>query len=325
MNGRTRQEAFKKFFGTMLATYVLGGYVALPMFSTLMGFIGAAFNALRDDDDQIPDWELYVREVLIPDMFDQVTIDGKPLSQYLDPELVKTGPLNYFTGADFSGRTQLNNLWLRDTKVHATFREDVMAFALEKAGPAANMLVAYGEGFEALFAGDYGKAVKKFAPAGFRNFSAAYELYKEGAKDNKGNQLLSKDAFGTGALIFQAVGFRPDLLANIQYVNFTVMGIKQKIANERQQILNKLDRADRESDTAAYIKAYKEMEKFNDKHPELEVQISLESLTESLEARQKQRAETWRGARLDAAGTYDKYLSASRRKAAEAEAKGRKE
>ena len=325
MNGRTRQEAFKKFFGTMLATYVLGGYVALPMFSTLMGFIGAAFNALRDDDDQIPDWELYVREVLIPDMFDQVTIDGKPLSQYLDPELVKTGPLNYFTGADFSGRTQLNNLWLRDTKVHATFREDAMAFALEKAGPAANMLVAYGEGFEALFAGDYGKAMKKFAPAGFRNFSAAYELYKEGAKDNKGNQLLSKDAFGTGALIFQAVGFRSDVLANTQYVNFTVMGIKQKIANERQQILDKLDRADRESDTAAYIKAYKEMEKFNDKHPELEVQISLESLTESLEARRKQRAETWRGARLDAAGTYDKYLSASRRKAAEAEAKGRKE
>jgi len=325
MNGRTRQEAFKKFFGTMLSTYVLGGYVALPMFSTLMGFIGAAFNALRDDDDQIPDWELYVREVLIPDMFDQVTIDGRPLSQYLDPELAKTGPLNYFTGADFSGRTQLNNLWLRDTKVHATFREDVMAFALEKAGPAANMLVAYGEGFEALFAGDYGKAVKKFAPAGFRNFSAAYELYKEGAKDNKGNQLLSKDAFGTGALIFQAVGFRSDLLANTQYVNFTVMGIKQKIANERQQILDKLDRADRESDTAAYSKAYKEMEKFNAKHPELEVQISLESLTESLEARRKQRAETWRGARLDAAGTYDKYLSASRRKAAEAEARGRKE
>jgi hypothetical protein len=295
------------------------------MFSTLMGFIGAAFNALRDDDDQIPDWELYVREVLIPDMFDQVTIDGKPLSQYLDPELAKTGPLNYFTGADFSGRTQLNNLWLRDTKVHATFREDAMAFALEKAGPAANMLVAYGEGFEALFAGDYGKAVKKFAPAGFRNFSAAYELYKEGAKDNKGNQLLSKDAFSTGALIFQAVGFRSDVLANTQYVNFTVMGIRQKVVNEREQLLDKLDRADREGDTAAYIKTYKEMEKFNGKHPEVEVQISLDNLTESLEARRKQRAETWRGARLDASGTYDKYLSASRRKAAEAEAKGRKE
>jgi len=324
MNGRTRQEAFKKFFGTMLSTYVLGGYVALPMFSTLMGFIGAAFNALRGDDDQIPDWELYVREVLIPDMFNQVTIDGKPLSQYLDPELAKTGPLNYFTGADFSGRTQLNNMWLRDTKVHATFREDAMAFALEKAGPAANMLVAYGEGFEALFAGDYGKAMKKFAPAGFRNFSTAYELYTQGAKDSKGNQLLSKDAFSTGALIFQAVGFRSDALANLQYVNFTVMGIKQKIANERQQILNKLDRADREGDTAAYSKAYKEMEKFNDKHYELEVQISPDSLAESLEARRKQRAETWRGARLEAAGTYDKYLSASRRKAAEAEAEGRK-
>jgi hypothetical protein len=323
MNGRTRQEAFKKFFGTMLSTYVLGGYVALPMFSTLMGFIGAAFNALKDDDDEIPDWELYVREVLIPDMFEQITIAGKPLSNYLDPELVKTGPLNYFTGADFSGRTQLNNLWLRDTKVHKTFREDAMAFALEKAGPAANMFVAYGEGFEALFAGDYGKAMKKFAPAGFRNFSTAYELYTQGAKDSGGNQLLSKDAFSTGALIFQAVGFRSDALANLQYVNFTVMGIKQKIENERQQILNKLDRADREGDTAAYSKAYKEMEKFNDKHPELEVQISLDTLTESLEARRKQRAETWRGSRLEAAGTYDKYLSASRRKASDVEAKGR--
>ena len=323
MNGRTRQEAFKKFFGTMLSTYILGGYVALPLFSTLMGFIGAAFNSLRGDDDQIPDWELYVREVLIPDMFEQVTIAGKPLSYYLDPELAKTGALNYFTGADFSSRTQLNNLWLRDTKVHKTFKEDAMAFALEKAGPAANMIVSYAEGFEALHNGDYSKATKKFAPAGFRNYITAHELYTQGAKDSGGNQLLSKDAFSTGALIFQAVGFRSDALANLQYVNFTVMGIKQKIANERQLILDKLDRADREGNTPAYSKAYKEMEKFNDKHPELEVQISPDALDASLEARRKQRAETWRGARLEAAGTYDKYLSASRRKAAEAEAKGR--
>ena len=43
---------------------------------------------------------------------------------------------------------------------------------------------------------------------------------------------------GTG----QAVGFRSDLLANTQYVTFEVIGLEQKILNERTQILNQLDR-----------------------------------------------------------------------------------
>jgi hypothetical protein len=211
---------------------------------------------------------------------------------------------------------------MRDGKETATLRESATAFALEHAGPSANMLLSMADGFDAASQGDYTKAAKKWAPAGFRNFITAHELATKGAQDNRGNEVLNKDAFGTGLLIAQAVGFRSDLLANTQYVNFTTTGIERKVLNQRNQILSKLDRADRNEDADAYEKYFEEMEKFNALHPEQ--RITLENLKDSLSTRRKQRAQSWHGLPIDKKQTYDEFTTPSRLAADKAEEEGRK-
>jgi hypothetical protein len=295
MNGRTRWEATKKFFGTMGHTFVLGGAVGLWGFSTVMGFLGAMWNALKDDEwseeAKNMSYELWWRTVWLKEQLGGTQIAGYDLA-----DVIERGPVNAITGVDISSRTSLNNMWLRDSKETATTRESALALAVEKAGPTANMVLSQLDAYDAFTQGDYKKGVLKAAPAGFRNWINAANYYKEGAKDNKGAEILSRDAFTTGELIFQAVGFRSDLLANTQYVTFKVIGLEQKILNERTKIMNQIDRAYRQEDFDAYTGYYDDMQKFNRKYPTYE--ITTDNLVDSLERKQEQRGKSFRGVTL---------------------------
>jgi hypothetical protein len=321
MNGRTRWEASKKFFGTMGHTFVLGGAVGLWGFSTVMGFLGAMWNALKDDEwpEEVKNmsYELWWRTVWLKEQLGGTKVAGYDLA-----DVIERGPVNAITGVDISSRTSLNNMWMRDSKETATARESALALAVEKAGPTANMILSQLDAYDAFMQGDYKKGVLKAAPAGFRNWINAANYYKEGAKDNKGAEILSRDAFTTGELIFQAVGFRSDLLANTQYVTFKVIGLQQKILNERTLIMNQLDRANRTNDNPAYRKYYENMEKFNTKYPSYE--ITDDNLTESLERKEEQRAQSWRGVvPTEKNVMFDKALTPSRKAATEREKEAR--
>jgi len=324
MDGRTRVEAVQKFFGTLGTTYILGGYVALPMFSTIMGLLGWAWEALKDkdwpEDLRSMSFEFWFRTVWMPKQLGETEIGGKKLS-----DILERGPVNALTGLDISGRTSLNNLWLRDTKEAKTIKEEVMNMMLEKSGAGVNMMVSMAEGLSALAHGDTAKGVKKLLPAGFRNFVTANEYWKEGAKDNKGTRILSKDAFTTGQIIGQAVGFRSDLLANTQYVNFKAIGIQQHILNERQALLNNLDREFRNKNMKKFGTYMKDMNEFNRKFPTY--QISGDNLSDALEGNAEKRAKALRGFELNEKNMplLGNALAPSRKAARTAEAKGRVE
>jgi len=294
------------------------------MFSTIMGLLGWAWEALKDkdwpEDLRSMSFEFWFRTVWMPKQLGETEIGGKKLS-----DILERGPVNALTGLDISGRTSLNNLWLRDTKEAKTIKEEVMNMMLEKSGAGVNMMVSIAEGLSALAHGDTAKGVKKLLPAGFRNFVTANEYWKEGAKDNKGTRILSKDAFTTGQIIGQAVGFRSDLLANTQYVNFKAIGIQQRILNERQALLNNLDREFRNKNMAKFGTYMKDMNEFNRKFPTY--QISGDNLSDALEGNAEKRAKALRGFELNEKNMplLGTALAPSRKAARTAEAKGRVE
>jgi len=291
-----KAEAAKIFWGTMATTWMLAGAAGLPMFSVVMGLLGMAWNAA--DDDEKPkdikdlDFEIWSRTIFLPEILGDVTIGGKKLSS-----IIERGLLNAFTGVDFASRTQLNDLWFRDIKETKTTRESLEAWAIEKAGPAVNMVLNWADAYEAFRNGDYQKGVEKLSPALIRNFILTHKYATEGAKNNKGAQIMSKDAFTTGELIGQAIGFRSDLLANTQNVTFKLIGIQQRIENERQKLFDNIDREYRTRDFKAYNQLItKDLVAFNKKYPSF--RIDVEQLQDSLERRAKDRGESWRGLRL---------------------------
>jgi signal peptidase I len=323
MDGHTRGEAAIKFFGTMGTTFMLAGAVGLPMFSTIMGLLGVLWREL-DDDDMLPmdmkhlSPELWFRTVFLPNQLGDVTIGGKKLSA-----IMERGPINALTGLDIGGRTGLDNMWIRDTKEHKNVREEIMAIAVEKAGPGVNMILSLADAYEAFANGDYRKGVEKMLPAGFRNFVLAHKYATEGAKDVKGAQLMSKDSFRTGELIGQSIGFRSDLLANTQYVNFKVQGLEQHIVNERTQLLNNLDRDFAKSNFKEFSDVLKDIQKFNSKFPSYA--ITEDNIVGSLEKRAEQRAASLKGVVLTEKNVpvFIKSLRPSREELAQREKESR--
>jgi hypothetical protein len=323
MNGKDRAEAAQKFFGTLGTTFILAGAAGLPLFSTVMGMLGAAWGQMKDDDwpEEVRDMDFafWFRTKCLDDLLGGVQIGGVKLSV-----LVDRGLANAVTGLDIAGRTSLDNLFFRDSKETATLRESATALALEKlGGPAGGMLLSVADGMDAASQGDYAKALKKWAPAGFRNFINAHELATQGAKDNKGAELLSKDSFNTGLLIGQSIGFRSDLLANTQYVNFKVIGLEKRIENERNRLLNNLDREYRKENFDAYGEYIDAINKFNGRFPTYA--ITEDNIVDSLEKRAERRGTSWQGFTPTEknAGLFADVVLPSRLAADEAEAKAR--
>ena len=97
MDGRSRAEASYKFFGTMGTTYILAGATGLPMFSTVMGLLGAAWEELKDDDwdesMRSMGFEAWFTTTWLHDQLGENKIGGVSLS-----DLLLRGPVNAFTG-----------------------------------------------------------------------------------------------------------------------------------------------------------------------------------------------------------------------------------
>jgi hypothetical protein len=107
-------------------------------------------------------------------------------------------------------------------------------------------------------------------------------------------------------------------------VTFKVIGLEQKILNERTQLLNRLDREFRGKDFKDFSETLsKRVSKFNREYPSYALEA--DDITGSLETRAEQRGTSYRGIALTEKNVpvFIKALRPSREAAMEAEKKGR--
>ena len=294
LNGEGRLEAFKIFFGVLSSTTLIAGVTGLPFYSAVMFLLSFAWeDKERPQELKDLDRDTWFTQVYLPEILGDVTVAGYKLGDL--SELVSKGVLNKLTGLDFSSRTSLNNMFFRDIKETQSPREEVIARALERAGPAANMVLNWADAYDAFQQGDTQKGLEKVAPAIVRNLIVAEKYKKEGAKDNKGAVIAKPEAFDKWDYYGQAIGFRSAPLANAQAVNFKLTAIEKRIENERTDLLNNLDRAYRNKDIKEYAKINKDInERFNRMYPSKRI----DEIEKSLETRAEARGKSWRGVEI---------------------------
>jgi hypothetical protein len=292
LNKEGKKEAITKFFGMMGTSFLLAGAANMALFSPIMGLMGWAWGQLGLDDDwpeelKDLDFETWFRTVFLPEKLGDVEIGGVPVS-----DIVDRGPLNAITGYDIGSRIGLNDLWGRDSKETKTSRESAIAFMLDHfGGPTASLLLGFADAYDAYALGDYQKMLEKMLPAAVRNLVVANKYADEGMKTSRGKELVSKDDIRKGELIGQAIGFRPDILAATQGPAFKFSGIDQKITNQRNLLLNKLDfqlRKDTDNGVEKFNEILtNEIPKFNAQYPTYKLDGA--SIRNSLRERAKQR------------------------------------
>ena len=267
LNKEGKREAATKFFGVLATTATLGGVTALPMFSALLGVIGWAWKEFEKD----PDWpdelkdksfETWVRKVWLPRQLGDISIGGVPANKW-----VETGPLNALTGADISSRIGLNDMWGRDSKEGKTARDSAIAWAMDHAGPFPSLILQFADAYEAFALGDHQKGLEKL-PAGIKNWLVADRYEDEGMLNAAGKELVPKDDVKAGELWAQRMGFRPARLAEAQDFAFKATGIEQKVMNERDFIMKRLNLAHRKGREVEFERIIeKDVGAFNKKNP----------------------------------------------------------
>ena len=296
-NKEGKREAATKFFGVLATTGTLGGVTALPMFSALMGVIGWAWKDFEKD----PDWpdelkdksfETWVRKVWLPQQLGHISIGGVPANKW-----VESGPLNALTGAEISSRIGLNDMWGRDSKDGKTARDSATAWAIDHAGPFPSLILQFADAYEAFALGDHQKGVEKMAPAAIKNWLVANKYADEGMLSATGKELVPKDEVRAGELWAQRMGFRPARLAEAQDFAFKATGIEQKVVNERDFIMKRLNLAFRKGRDADFDRIVdKEVDKFNTKNPTYKIEA--EDVRNSLLKQAELRESSVRGVNL---------------------------
>jgi hypothetical protein len=293
LNKEGKKEAATKFFGTMGTSFLLAGAANMALINPIMGLVGWAWSQMELDEDwpeELKDlgFTTWFFEVFLPEKLGDVTLGGVPVS-----DIIKEGPFNALTGWAIGSRIGLADLWGRDSKETKTSRESAIAFMLDHfGGPTASMGLGFADAYDAYAMGDYQKMLERMLPAVVRNLVIANKYADEGMKTGRGVELVGKDDVKTGELIGQAIGFRPDILASTQSPAFKLSGIEQKINNQRNLILNKLDFQRRKETDAGDDKfadiIENEVSKFNKKYPSYA--LDADSIYDSLLKKAEQRA-----------------------------------
>ena len=210
---------------------------------------------LEDEDKKMKaktfkglDYWTWWRTVWLPEYMGNVGLFGRPLTEVVGmtneqlAALIDRGPTNLITGVDIASRTSINptDMFSGQNKEVRTTREGALQFAEDRAGPFVGMVLNYMDAYDAFADGDLQRGMEKALPSILRNPAVAFKYAREGVKDFRGATILKQDTMTTGRILYQAIGFRLDELANQQKFLFQVSKIENKIRFEREDILKNL-------------------------------------------------------------------------------------
>ena len=157
--------------------------------------------------------------------------------------------------------------------------------------PALSTVKRITRGIEDLSSGEVERGIESMLPAGIANFWKANPLLngryvREGIVTRRGDPIY--DDISSGELAAQMFGFAPNEYTKRQEVNMIEKKIDRTINENRTKLLRELYVATRHNDGERRNAAFKDIQKFNNKHPTF--YISINTIQKSLRSHLKTSA-----------------------------------
>jgi hypothetical protein len=268
------KEARRRLAGILGMTYLFGGYVALPFFSTVTPILVGMLAGDEDDEDEFFNWENWFKNYMETEfggytgaLLQKFGVDqekankaGKKIS-----EALVYGPASTVTGGALSDRVSLDlkNLWYRDGRYSPDTRESVVESIIANAGPVVGLTVNAADAWDLMKDGKVGRAFERMAPALFAKPATAARLATEGAKTKGGDTLV--DELTTTEIALQAIGLQPLRVAKAQKASIETVEKVQKIQDQYSSLMNRLWME--RNNPQEFNEALEELNKFAMKHP----------------------------------------------------------
>ena len=291
-----RKEAATMLFGTLGMTALMAGASGTVGYSVIMGTIQGIRNALRDEGEEDPleekDFELWFRNVYLPELCGDTKIMGMNLS-----ELIDSGALNAATGYDVASGISLNNMWFHDTPETDRWKSGFDNMLISMMGPGVSVGRQVAASIDDFNNGDFLKGVEKLTPAFGRGAVTSMRYASEGAKSSIGAEIKSAEDFTTAQLTAQMLGFRTTGLAQTMNNNFAIQQMVNGLKNERSALMKRLDTAVSSDNDQGVEDTLDAIEEFSAKYPAYRFKPS--EINSSLKSREKMRNKAEAGLYLD--------------------------
>jgi hypothetical protein len=297
MDAAAKKEAATQFFGTMMMSGLLAGYVGIPGISAAMGAIQGIINAMRDEEDEDPleerDLEFWFRSVFVPEFFGEAQIGGYKISDIID-----TGLIDTITGYNMSNSLAMNNMWLPELKEQRALEDTVQEYALSLMGPFASLtLNQIPSGIRLLQEGKTMQGLERLLPAFLRQPLVAVRYGQEGATTSTGAVIREPEEFTKAQLVAQAAGARTTGLASAQEANFKANALKAKVILEKGKIVNRVDLEATRGSDEEFDAALEKLIVFGARNPQ--VRVDGADLSKLVQARMEKRLKADRGFDVD--------------------------
>ena len=268
-----RKAAVKQLIGMHGSALFFAGVQGLPLYGAVKLIANLFFL-----DDEEEDFDTLVR-------------------QYMGEGWYK-GAVTELAGIDVASRMALTGLLIQENRFNNDpSLEETIGFYV--GGPALSVANRLYRGGSDLFSseGDTQRGIENIMPAGLANaYKSTFGRYaQEGGIYTRRNDPIYDDMTG-GELVAQALGFPPTEYTFRQEQNSVTKRIDIAVGQRRSALHKKLYIAQRMGDFDAEMKIYDEIDKFNARHPEAE--INAKSIERSLKQHAKTSSEMYNGVTL---------------------------
>lgn len=232
-----------------------------------------AYNMFQDDDDE--DFDALMRRYL--------------------GEFAFKGPINYFTNLSIADRVGWTDLIFRENKGDRADASAVTTFLEGVLGAPYSIVLNAEKGMKLVAEGEFYRGIEAMLPAVIKNILKGNRYANEGANTLRGDPVMG-DINGYNAMM-QVLGFAPADLMKQYDENAYIKQREGAITKKEKSLLKQYYVAMREGDFDRMMNAQEKLFELGAKYPELG--ISGETLSKSVEARDRISAKMFHGVQLN--------------------------
>lgn len=271
---QARSEARYQLAGIMGMMALMGGLTGVAGYNVLMAVAGMAMG---NDDDP---FEFKHRvEKSIVDLFGPM-IGG----------IILKGAPGHLTGLDLTARIGMPDVFLRAPDGNKDGRNWWRELIFNAIGVVPSTVLNVADGMKMVGEGKVARGAEMIVPKALRDLMKAYRYANEGVQSRRGDEVVPRERISAWDVIAQATGFTPAHIAETYERGSRLREAQFKVQQERRELLNRWAMAARLGDAEARRDAFQRIQAWNARSYARGIQITADTLRQSLAARARASA-----------------------------------